>query len=208
MAKRRVAELLAPPELLREKAGHVVAHRERERGRVRLERLDDHLPRRIAPTPARELRDELERPLLRAEVGEREAGVRIDDRSDRHPGEVVPLGDHLRAHEHRGARAREALECVPERLRLRRRVRIEPDALEARQATGELRLELLRARSDAGELDRAAVRAVLGKRLRVAAVVAVQALVAVERQRDVAAPARAARGRTHGSGSHPRRRGD
>ena len=43
--------------------------------------------------------------------------------------------------------------------------------------------------ADARELDRAAVRAVLRQRLRVPAVVAVQPLVAVERQRDVAAPA-------------------
>ncbi len=54
---------------------------------------------------------------------------------------------------------------------------------------GELGLQLLRAGADARELDRAAVRAVLRQRLRVPAVVAMQPLVAVERQRDVAAPA-------------------
>ena len=51
---------------------------------------------RVAAAPARQLRHELERPLLGAEVREREAGIGIDDGGDRDAGEVVPLRDHLR----------------------------------------------------------------------------------------------------------------
>ena len=80
MAERRVAELAAALELLGEEPGDVVALRELERHRVRLERLDEHEPGRVAPAAAGELGDELERPLLGAEVGHREARVGVDDR--------------------------------------------------------------------------------------------------------------------------------
>ena len=55
-----------------------------------------------SPRPARpdDLRQQLERPLRCAEVGEAEADVGRDDADERHPREVVALGDHLRADEH------------------------------------------------------------------------------------------------------------
>ena len=66
--ERRVAELASARQLVGEESRHVVARSELERTRVRLEALDDHLPRRVAPATPGELRHELERALLGAEV--------------------------------------------------------------------------------------------------------------------------------------------
>ena len=86
MPERRIAERLAALELAREEAGDVVVHGVAERRRVRLERLHEHPARRVAAAASRELRHELERPLLRPEVGQAEARVRVDDRGERDPG--------------------------------------------------------------------------------------------------------------------------
>ena len=198
--ERRVAELAAPVELLREEACDVVAGRVAERRRVRLERLHDHLPRRVAAAATRELRHELERPLLRAEVREREPRVRVDDGGERDPGEVMALRDHLRADEDGAVGGGEAVERLAERPGLRGRVRIEPDPLELRHPLLELGLEPLRAGADPRQLGRAARRARLRDRLRVAAMVAVQPRVPVQRQRDVAEPAAPRDARRRGSG--------
>ena len=72
-------------------------------------------------------------------------------------------------------------------------VRVEPNPLEAGELASELRLEPLRARADPRELDGAALRAGLGQLRRMAAVVAVEPPVAMQRQRDVAARAPASR---------------
>ncbi len=50
-----------------------------------------------AAGPAGDLRDELERPLGGAEVGQAQRGVAADHADERHVGVVEPLGDHLRA---------------------------------------------------------------------------------------------------------------
>ena len=191
MAEGRVAELLPPRELPREEACDVVPDREGKRSRVRLEGLDEHLPRRVAPAPPRELRDELERPLLGAEVRKREPRVRIHDGRHRDTGKVVALCHHLRPDEHRGTRAREPLERLAQRSGLHRRVGVEPDPFEPRHATCELGLEPLGSRADASQLDGSALRALLGKLLGVPTVVTAQAPVAVQGQRHVAAPAAA-----------------
>jgi hypothetical protein len=68
VAKRRVAELAPACQLVGEEARHVVVRGERDRPRVRLERLHEHASRRVAPAAAGELRDELKRALLGAEV--------------------------------------------------------------------------------------------------------------------------------------------
>ena len=156
---------------------------------IRLERLHDHASGRVAPAAAGQLRDELERPLLRAEVGEREAGVGVDDRSDLDTGEVMALRDHLRPDQHGGASGREPLERLAQRAGPRRRVGVEPDPLEAGHPPRELGVEALRAGPDARELDRSALRARLRQLAGEPAVVAVQAAVVVQGQRDVAAPA-------------------
>ena len=68
---------------------------------IRIERLDDRLARLLAAAGAAgDLRQELERPLGRPEVGHPEADVGRDDADQRDAREVVALGDHLRADEH------------------------------------------------------------------------------------------------------------
>ena len=176
-------------ELVGEEAGDVVPNRVRERRRVRLEGLHDDPARRIPAAPAGQLRHELERPLLGAEVREREPRVRVDDRRDLDAREVVALRHHLRPDQHGRARRREALERIAQRARPRGGVRVEADPLEAGHSPRQLRVEALRPRTDARELDRAALGA-RGRHLgRVAAVVAVEPRVVVQCERDVAASA-------------------
>ena len=57
-----------------------------------------------AARAAGDLREQLERALGRAEVGQPEADVRRDDADERHAREIVALGDHLRADEDVDAR--------------------------------------------------------------------------------------------------------
>ena len=190
MRKRWVPELLpslrAPARGTRRRRGarrtRTASRRAGTSGRAR--------PRGVAAAPSRELRHELERPLLRPEVGEREAGVGVDDGRDRDPREVMALGDHLRPDE-RGRAGRRAKRSSASRSAPgpSGRVRVEPDPLETGDAARELGLEPLRPRADARQLDRPAARAALGQLLGVPAVVAVETAVRVERQRDVAAPA-------------------
>ena len=123
--------------------------------------------------------------------GSARPGVGIDDRREVDAGEVVALRDHLRPDQHRAVRAAEALERLAQRAGPRGRVGVEPDPLELGHVPLELLLEPLRARADVRELDGAAAGQVVGHRLAVAAVVAVQAAVAVQRQRDVAVAAAA-----------------
>ena len=115
MPEGRVAELAPALELLGEEAGDVVARRVPERRRVRLERLHDHLPGRVAAAAAGELRHELEGALLGAEVGQREPGVGVDDGGERDAGEVMALRDHLRADEHGAVGGGEAVERLAQR---------------------------------------------------------------------------------------------
>ncbi len=173
-----------------------MARGERDRARVRLEGLDDHTAGRVAPAAARELGDELEGALLRAEVGEPERGIGVDDGRERNPAEVMPLGDHLRPQQDPALGGGEAPEDLGEQPWLGGDVRVEPEPLQLRQSLGQLGLELLRAGTDARHLGRPAGRTELGRGLAAPAMVAVEATVGVERQRDVAV--RAAEGEPAG----------
>ncbi len=82
--------------------------------------------------------------------------------------------------------AANAPQHLGDRAGLRDRVGVEAEALELREVRLELPLQALRAGADPRELRRAAGRARLRPRLRVAAVVAVEPSVAVEDERDVA----------------------
>src|SRR5919109_3596755 len=189
MLKRWVPELLSARELVGEESGDVVPSGERERRRVGLERLNEDETRRIAPAAAGELRDELKRSLLGPEVRECETRIRVDDRRHGDTGEMMALRDHLRPDEHCGACLGEAAERLTQRSGTGRRIGVETDPFEPRQASRELALEPLRPRADPGELDRPTFGTGLGKLLRVAAVMAVETSVAVQGEGDVAAPA-------------------
>ena len=142
---RRVAELAAALELAREEARNVVARGVGDRAGVRLERLHEHASWRVPAAAARELGQQLEGPLLRAEVGVPEAGVGVDHRGQRDTREVVALGDHLRAHEHHalgvGKVAKRRRDCPGPP----HRVRVEANPLELRHEPLELAFEPLRA---------------------------------------------------------------
>ena len=69
VAVRRVSEISAALQLTPEESLDVLPNGERDGAGLGLERLDEHLAGRVPPVAARELRDELERALLRAKVG-------------------------------------------------------------------------------------------------------------------------------------------
>ena len=106
----RVAQRLAALQLAGQEAPDVVPGGELDRPRVGLERLDQDAAGGVAAAAARELGEELERTLLGPEVRKREARVRVDDRRQRDPFEVVALRDHLRAEQHRPVGRGEPLE--------------------------------------------------------------------------------------------------
>src|SRR3954468_2060486 len=154
MLERRGAERTAAFQLPRVETGDVVPRSERDRARVRLERLHDDPAGGVAAAASGELGQQLERALLRAEVRQAEAGVGIDHRGELDAGEVMALCDHLGPAQNGALRAREPLE----RLLSLPAARVEPDHLQLRNLLRELAFELLRARTDARELRRAAHR--------------------------------------------------
>ena len=128
MAKGRVPQLAPARELFRQKPADVVPRRIEERRRVGLERLHDDLSGYVAAASPGELRDELERALLRAEVGQGEPRVGVDDRGEGDAGEVVTLRHHLRADEDGAVGGGETLERLLRGAASRGRVRVETDA--------------------------------------------------------------------------------
>ena len=186
VAEGRVAELSPARELSRQELLDVVTGGQRDRAGVGLVRLDDHASGSVAPAPPRQLRDQLERPLLGPEVRKAEAGVRVDHGRERHALEVVALGDHLRPQEHPALAGGEASEDLDDPSGMPRGICVEPEALELGNPARELRLEPLRPGPEAGDLRRAARRARDRRLLPAAAVVAVESIVGVERQRHVA----------------------
>ena len=162
-----------------------------ERARVGLEGLDEHRARSVAAAPAGELGHELERALLRPEVREPEPGVRIHDRGERDAREVMALRDHLGSDEDDAIGGGEPLERLLERTALRSRVGVEPDPLELGHVLLELASPAAACRRRSAPARASRTRDSSGLGLGEAAVVAVQTAVAVQRERDVAAPAAA-----------------
>ena len=157
-----------------------------DRPRIGLEGLHEHAARRIAAAAPGELRDQLERSLLRPKVGQPEARVRVHDGGQLDAGEVVALRHHLRAEQHRARRRRGSAQATGELLRPGDRVGVEPDQLELGQLALELPFEPLRPRPEARELRRPARLAGRRRLPLVAAVVAAKRRVAVQDERDVA----------------------
>ncbi len=186
MPEGRIAELATPLELPREELGHGVAGGQRDRARVGRERLDDHAPRPVAPAPPGELRDELEGPLLGTEVGNEQPCVGVDDRRKADTREVVPLRHHLRSQQDRAIGGGEALEDACVGAVPRGCVRVEPKELELGKSRRQLLLEPLGAGADAGELRGSAHGTERRRGAHVPAVMAVQAAIGVEDERDVA----------------------
>ena len=156
--------------------------------RVGVERLDEHASR-IAEASAApgELRQQRERALLAAEVGELQPLVGVECRREPNAAHVVPLGHHLRADEHGAGLAREALEHVLERAARRRGVGVEAQHGDAGPARVDHGLDdPLGARAEPHDVDRPAGRAGARHVLGVAAVVAAEPPAGVQGQADVA----------------------
>ena len=157
-----------------------------DRPRFRLEGLDEHAPRRIAATPAGELRDQLERPFLGTEVRQPEPGVDVDHGCKLDALKVMPFRHHLRSEQHGSLCGGESCERRSQVLRLRNRVRVEPNQLQVGQLAREVALELLRPRAQTCEVRGAAGGAQSRRVTGEAAVMAPERRVAVEDERDVA----------------------
>ncbi len=118
-------------------------------GGGRRQGLDDHLSPGLAAAAAPgELGDHREGALLGAEVGEAQRRVGVEDRAQRHLGEVVALGDHLGADQDRAARLVEAAEDAGVGAASGGGVGVEPEDRHRVEAAGQQRLDLLGA--DAG----------------------------------------------------------
>ena len=99
--ERRIAHLAAEVDLPLEERGVVLPARQLHAVVIGIERLDDRLAGTLAAARAPDdLRQQLERPLRRAEIRQPEADVGRDDADERHAREIVSLGDHLRADQH------------------------------------------------------------------------------------------------------------
>ena len=80
----------------------------------RRERLHEHLALHIsAPRPAGHLREQLKRPLSRAEIRLVQREVRIDDSDQRDIRKMQSLGDHLRAHQDIDFSDAKFIQCPP-----------------------------------------------------------------------------------------------
>ena len=94
----RVAKRPAALELAGQEARGVVGRGVADRRGVGRQRLDEHPPAALAAAAAPgELGDQREGPLLGAEVGEAQRRVGVQHDAQHDVGEVVSLGDHLRA---------------------------------------------------------------------------------------------------------------
>ena len=179
MPERRVPERAPPLDLRGEELSDVVPGGQANRARVRLERLHEHAAGAVAATPPRKLCHELERPLLRSEIWEPEAGVGVDDGCKRDSHKVVPFRHHLRAEQDRSVGGGEARERLGGRAWPRDRVCVEPDSLELREPLLQLTLEPLRPRAEPRELARTARGAGDGNGHAPAAVVTAEKTVSV-----------------------------
>ena len=99
--QRRIAHRPAELQLALVERRVVLPARELDAVVIGIERLDDRFARLLAAAGAAgDLRQQLKRPLRRAEVGQAEADVGRHDADQRDARKVVALGDHLRADEH------------------------------------------------------------------------------------------------------------
>ena len=155
-------------------ADEVLADGGLDRRVVGQERLEHDPARRIAaPGAAGDLRDELERPLGGAEVGQRQRRVAADDADERDVRVVQPLGDHLRAEHHLDLALGEAAEQCLVVLAAAHRVAVDAGELQLGELPRDLLLDALRAQAEQAELLLAA-RALLRQRVDRQAVVAVE----------------------------------
>ena len=187
-AERRVAQRLAPGQLAVEELVNRMPGGQAHDALSGIPGLQEHASARaLAPRAAGQLREQRKGALLSAKVGHREAEIGVDHRREADIWEVMALGDDLRPDQHGAIGRPERRQHLLERADARGDVTVEPQDGQAGEPLGDLALEPLRARTDAGDVDGPAVRALGRRRLGVAAVVADEARrPLVQHERDVA----------------------
>src|SRR6476660_6351690 len=96
MKKWGVFTSLAKLDLLLPESLEIVMPGELNRGTKRGRALDENLSSHVASTcAAGHLRQQLKRPLSRAEIGHMQADIGVDDANQRHVWKIKALGDHL-----------------------------------------------------------------------------------------------------------------
>ena len=190
--ERRVAEPLAALELAVQELLHGVAGGERAPTRPSGSQAWTITAPAIArpPRAARELRQQRERPLLGAEVGQGQPRLGVDHRGQLARRERRGPWRRSACRPARPGRPRGSGRASPPARPPRRDVGVQPQHLEAREPLDQIGLDALRARADPRQVDRSAVpgrppahaRAVRSGGRRSAA-------APVERERDVAARA-------------------
>ena len=182
--------------------GVVVVRRRGDDGRVvgRVGLHHDAAGEVAAPGPARDLADQLEGALRPGVVGQAQREVGVDHPDQRDARQVEPLGDHLRADEHVGLAAGEALQQTAMVVAAAHRVAVPAQRAGGGEGALDLSLETLGAHAHGADAVAAAGGAAAGRRGAEAALVALQDGVGragvaqragelVQRERDVAAVA-------------------
>ena len=187
----RVVHQATEPHFLGEEPFIVLLRGEPDGVMLREEGLDQDATRGVASASAsRRLREELKGTLGGAKVGQGEPQVRGNHAHQRHAGEIVPLGDELRAHQDVDLSPAEGGKNSLELPSAPRHVAIQTLHSRAWEKLRKLLLDLFRAFADVVEVLAVAGRAASGQARGVAAIVADQAmLAAVIRQRDGAVDA-------------------
>ena len=130
--------------------------------------------RGVTPGSARGLHQQCEQPLRRAKVAAEQRAVGVHRRHQRDAPEVVPLGDHLRAHQHVYIARMHGAELLLQRALGTRAVRVDARNAGAGQQLGQLLFEPLGAAADGRDVEVAALGAGAGHTFSQAAVMAAQ----------------------------------
>ena len=184
----RMSEIMPHLQFMRGKSIEVVRFGKLQRRVRRRKGLHDHLALRIPATRTpRDLHEELERPLPRAEVRQMQRRIRTDDSHQSHSRKVQPLGDHLRADQDVNFPAAERPERFVIRTLARHGVRIHPRHPGRRKHLPHHGLDLFRAHAAESNLRIVALRTPPRRLLRVTADMATrQVLLFVQGERNTA----------------------
>ncbi|MNZ88054.1 hypothetical protein D3C78_1069360 [compost metagenome] len=135
--------------------------------------LDDHFARLFGATGTTgDLHDQLGHALAGAEVTREQPTIGIEDRHQGHPGEVMPFGEHLRAHQNAWLTFLDGREQLVHRVFARRAVAVDPQHRVVREQYPQAFFGALGAGAHRPQIDRAAFRAIARSPFYIAAVVA------------------------------------
>ena len=174
--ERRIPQPLAVLDLALEERRVILAAGQAHAVVRRVERLHDRLAGLLAaPRAPRHLREQLEGALAGTEIRQAETDVGRHHADERHARKVVPLGNHLRPHQHVELAGREPGEDGGERATLPHRVAVHPPHARRREERRDLLLYLLGAETGMLQVGGGALATRLGHGHGVVAVVAARA---------------------------------